>query len=57
MLRVASASLPEGVTMEIVDCRLPLYDQDEEAKGVPADVAAFKSKVRIARQRYASVLS
>ena len=33
LLRLAAKSLPPGVTMEIIDCRLPLYDGDLEKEG------------------------
>ena len=48
LLRAASARLPPGVTMEILDINLPLYDGDLESKGVPAKVAEFKAKVAAA---------
>ncbi len=50
LLRAALASLPPGVTLELLDCRLPLYDGDLEAAGVPPEVAAFRAKAR-AQQR------
>jgi hypothetical protein len=46
LLRCAQASLPPGVTMELLSCRLPLYDGDLEAAGVPPEVAAFRAKAR-----------
>jgi len=33
------------VSLEVLDVRLPLYDGDLEAAGVPAEVQAFRAKV------------
>lgn len=48
LLRAAGARLPPGVTLEILDINLPLYDGDVENEGVPAKVAEFKAKVAAA---------
>ena len=48
LLRAAGARLPPGVTLEILDIKMPLYDGDVENEGVPAKVAEFKAKVAAA---------
>ncbi len=46
LLRAAQAALPPHVSLEILSTRLPLYDGDLEAAGVPAAVQAFRDKAR-----------
>jgi hypothetical protein len=46
LLRAAAASLPPGVTLEVLVPQLPMYDGDLEAQGVPPAVTAFRAKVR-----------
>jgi chromate reductase len=48
LLRAAKARLPPGVTLEILDIDLPLYNGDVEAKGVPAKVSALRESVKAA---------
>lgn len=46
-LRAAKELLPEGAAMEIADLSgVPFLNEDEESRGVPAAVAAFKQSVK-----------
>ncbi|MGE5494500.1 MAG: NADPH-dependent FMN reductase [Burkholderiales bacterium] len=46
-LRAAKAMLPEGASMEIADLSvIPLLNEDEEAKGVPAAAEEFRRSVK-----------
>lgn len=45
-LNAASELLPEGVNLEIVDlARIPFFNEDLEAEGVPQVVVDFKKKI------------
>jgi chromate reductase, NAD(P)H dehydrogenase (quinone) len=48
LLHIASAMLPEGVTMEMADLNLPLYNEDLRDKAYPETVETFRQKIRIA---------
>ena len=49
LLRAAQKLAPAGMSIEIASIReLPFYDGDVEAAGMPAEVAAFREKVRAA---------
>lgn len=46
LLNAAQEVLPDGVTLELADLReIPLFDQDLEAAGDPAPVAALKAGI------------
>ncbi len=48
-LVAAQKSMPEGMTMEIVDYSdIPLYNQDIQEKGFPASVEALRAKIAAA---------
>lgn len=50
LLHAAIAMLPAGVTAEVADWRdVPVYDEDVEAQGMPAPVAALRAQATAAR--------
>ncbi|MFL1461332.1 NADPH-dependent FMN reductase [Roseococcus sp. DSY-14] len=50
LLRAGIAMLPAGVEAEIADWRdLPVYDEDLEAQGMPAPVAALRAQAMAAQ--------
>ncbi len=50
LLHAAIALLPPGVEAEVADWRdLPLYDEDLEAQGMPAPVAALRAQAMAAQ--------
>lgn len=49
LARAAAAVAPTGHTLEVATIHgIPLYDGDEEAKGIPPQVSALKDKVATA---------
>jgi len=46
LLRAAGSLLPDGMVLEIAEIgNLPLYDQDLEARGLPAPVQELKARI------------
>lgn len=45
VLRGLQDALPAGVSMDIRDLRLPLYDQDIDTPDAPAEVQAFRQAI------------
>jgi chromate reductase len=49
LLRAACEVAPPGMTIDVAELgEIPLFDQDVEARGDPAAVAEFKSRIRTA---------